>query len=495
MKIAIRVLDGARKGIEGVFSSQLAVGRHPESGLQFDPDRDMEVSSRHAVILQQGDAWFVRDIGSRNGTLVNGHPISGDTKLSDTDQIRFGAKGPRVEIRLVRAGTPDRSPPAVERTPVPTPAGGPSRRRDTAGAAGPAPATYESLTTTPAAPASRAGGSTTQRIRVEVGRQTRRLRWMSASLVVVLAVVVGYFVVDRRQQRMEQERVIQATQARVDSILAASEGAIAALQGQVEGLADALETSRTDVQRLQRDLQTARVSGNAQDVESLRRQLADASDAFHRQQLAAQVDYRAINEANQFAVAMLWADLPGIGVQGGTAFAVTPDGKMITNRHVVAGPEGNLRARRLAIQFTNSTQVYPGRVLLVDRDVDLAVIQVQIPRGTVPTVKQLLGSPDAVRVGDPVAVIGFPLGDDLPMRSSGEANLVRPTFSAGAVSKILPDLLQVDGYSAPGASGSPVLNRDGNVVAILYGAQNGTNGRIVFSVPARFAVELLAQVR
>ena len=56
---------------------------------------------------------------------------------------------------------------------------------------------------------------------------------------------------------------------------------------------------------------------------------------------------------------------------------------------------------------------------------------------------------------------------------------------------MLSDLVQIDGYGAQGASGSPIFDRHGQVVSILYGGEPGSSGRIVLSVPSNFALALL----
>lgn len=470
MKIQLTVLDGPRKGMTAVFSSDVPVGRHPSSLFQFDPDQDLDVSTRHAIIVREGDKWSVRDLGSSNGTLVNGHKVTMDVRLGDTDQVRLGKNGPRVEVRLVPDSTPDQAPHF------------------------PVAKTGERARVSAAAPAAArpSGGSTTQRIRVEVSRQTRRLRLVAGSLVAVVALLGAGFVVNGARQRAARAAESAAMQASIDSILQASAAAVEQLQGQMEGLATALEQSQTEVQRLQRTLGAAERTGDNAQVALLRRQLEDASEALRYQQAAAQVDFRAINEANHRAVAMIWADFGDGDVAVGTAWGARADGRMVTNRHVVAGPEGTRQPRRLAVQFTNSDQVWPAEVMLVDRDHDLAVVRVQGIAGGIPVV-QGVAAGNAVAVGDPVALIGFPLGGELPMYSSGERAVIRTTLTAGIVSKVLPDLLQFDGYGAEGASGSPVFNREGRVVAVLYGGQAGSAGRVVFSVPGQYVNDLLQQ--
>jgi S1-C subfamily serine protease len=473
MKLQLTVLSGGRSGVSGVFSgAQVAVGRHPENHLQLDPDQDLDVSGRHAVFARAGGRWVVRDAGSRNGTLVNGHPARGDASLDDTDQVRLGKDGPMLEVRLVPDGVPDRTPEARPGASVPPkPRTAPLRR--TEGVDQPAEARRS---------------STTQRIRVEVGRQTRRLRILTGALVVVLVAGGGYLLWDRRQQAAERA----AYQASVDSIVTASEASIARLRGEMEGLASALRRSQEEVQRLQANLVTAEAAGQTSEAARLRRQLVTATQVMSLQQAAAQVDFRRIYELRNPAVAMIWTDFAPGDVTTGTAFAVTRDGVMITNKHVVFGEDGSRRPRRLAIQFSNSRQVWRATVLGASADADLAAIRVEGIVGTIPTIPL----PDSVtaRPGDPIATIGFPGGTDLPMRSQGEENLVRTTLTAGTIAKALRDVLQIDGYGAQGASGSPIFDASGSLLGVLSGGEAGSNGRIVYAVPVPYVTALLTSL-
>ncbi len=473
MKPQLKVLSGFNAGAIAVFSKPyIAIGRHPASDLPFDADKELNVSSRHAALLKQGERWYLRDLGSRNGTLVNGHKITKDVKLDDTDQIRLGANGPTVEFRLV----PDSTPDTVS---APRPGGEPQVLRP-------------SVETAPGAGVgSGRSSSTTQRIRAEVRRQTKGLRTLTGVLFGILVVVVAAFVLENQRQARLREREAQATQARIDSVLAASEAAVQSLKGQVAGLADALHSSQSEVERLNRDLASARASGDDQQVEALRARLNTAAEALRHQQVAAQVDYSAIYQDNQDAVAMIFVEFAPGEVFTGTAFAISRDGVMITNRHVVAGPDGIKRPTKVGIKFADSDQLFPARVLAVGQDkaADVAVVKVDI-RGGNPAVKSF-GAQANVRPGDPVAVIGFPLGVELPSDRSARAQQVaRTSLTAGTVSKVLSDLVQVDGYGAEGSSGSPMFDRSGNVVGVLYGGQPGTGGRIVFGVPISYARQL-----
>jgi S1-C subfamily serine protease len=465
VKAQLKILTGARAGYIEVFSKPyVSIGRHPASDLKFDPQHDLDVSARHAAVMKQGEHWYVRDLDSRNGTLVNGHRITRDVRLDDTDQIRFGAEGPVMEVRLVPEGTPDGvAARATRPQPSPVAAAVSSGERRV---------------------------STTERIRVEVVRQTRKLRTVFIGVTITVVAVAAVFLYQtwRQEQELEREleRELAALQARTDSILRAADEAVRALEGQVEGLATALQSSHEAVTNLQSRLATAQQAGSSEDVEALRRQLADATQALYYQEIAAHVDYGSIVDGNQGAVALVWVEFAEGEVHTATAFAVRSDGILVTNRHVVAGEDGTRRPRRIAVRFADSEQTWRGSVLAVAPDADLALLKVDIRSG-VPTVYGLNARPDTLDRGDPLALIGFPLGTDLPM-TGGHA---RTSFWAGSVSKTLEDLIQVDGYGARGASGSPVFDRGGEVVAVVYGGEPESAGRIVYAVPSSAVLRLL----
>jgi len=62
------------------------------------------------------------------------------------------------------------------------------------------------------------------------------------------------------------------------------------------------------------------------------------------------------------------------------------------------------------------------------------------------------------------------------------------------VSKALPNDLQIDGYGAQGASGSPIFDRAGSLLGVLYAGQTGSNGRVVFAVPVPYVTALLTSL-
>jgi hypothetical protein len=64
------------------------VGRSRSSGCVL---ADPTVSRAHAVIGYADGAWSLRDLGSTNGTYVNGRRITGETEVRPGDEVAFGA--------------------------------------------------------------------------------------------------------------------------------------------------------------------------------------------------------------------------------------------------------------------------------------------------------------------------------------------------------------------------------------------------------------------
>jgi phosphoserine phosphatase RsbU/P len=63
------------------------IGRQPDVGVYLD---SLSVSRRHARIVCQSGACFIEDLGSSNGTYVNGVRIAGRAPLTDHDELRIG---------------------------------------------------------------------------------------------------------------------------------------------------------------------------------------------------------------------------------------------------------------------------------------------------------------------------------------------------------------------------------------------------------------------
>ena len=94
-------LAGSRRGQrqELPAGKKVRFGRHPDCEVSFDAHRDIDASSRHAELRRSEDGWVLVDVGSSNGTFVDGHRVTETTVAAGTPlTIEFGAGGPRVRL-------------------------------------------------------------------------------------------------------------------------------------------------------------------------------------------------------------------------------------------------------------------------------------------------------------------------------------------------------------------------------------------------------------
>ena len=94
-----------RGGVYALTGGRVVVGRQPGCELQLD---DVSVSRTHAALDRSGHETVVTDLGSSNGTTINGTPIGTGRTLQSGDIVRFG----EVELRfqVPRDGGPPTGP-------------------------------------------------------------------------------------------------------------------------------------------------------------------------------------------------------------------------------------------------------------------------------------------------------------------------------------------------------------------------------------------------
>lgn len=84
----LAVTEGPMRGTTmPLKESGLLLGRNPECTLVLDDDY---ASGRHARVYRDDRSWFVEDLGSTNGTHVNGERISAPAPLQAGTQLRIG---------------------------------------------------------------------------------------------------------------------------------------------------------------------------------------------------------------------------------------------------------------------------------------------------------------------------------------------------------------------------------------------------------------------
>jgi hypothetical protein len=85
----LRIVEPAsRRGEQFAVSDELTVGRGGGCGIVLGDDTF--VSQVHARLYRRDGEVYLEDLGSRNGTFVNGEPIAAATRLRRGDQVQFG---------------------------------------------------------------------------------------------------------------------------------------------------------------------------------------------------------------------------------------------------------------------------------------------------------------------------------------------------------------------------------------------------------------------
>jgi pSer/pThr/pTyr-binding forkhead associated (FHA) protein len=128
--------EGAGAGTEHPVHGELVLGREDATADLVIPDPG--VSRRHARVLPQNGGVIVEDLGSSNGTYVNGERISGPVELGTGDEVQLGDTVLGIEaggtaataVMPPRAPLTDHHPGPAPRAPAqPPPAGRPAPRR------------------------------------------------------------------------------------------------------------------------------------------------------------------------------------------------------------------------------------------------------------------------------------------------------------------------------------------------------------------------------
>jgi len=185
----------------------------------------------------------------------------------------------------------------------------------------------------------------------------------------------------------------------------------------------------------------------------------------------------------------VFSDTGANGLSYGSGFLCEyRDGSVvITNRHVAQAEEG--RTVKLTVRLQGLISEYDVEVLKIHPTQDVAILGFRDPPPGITGV-ELDSEWQRVRDGDPVALMSFPLGMQGQESAQIKADLIK-----GNISNRLYDHIKYTLASAPGASGGPIFNQDGKVIAINRGGSIDETGRhyqgLNWGIPIRAALELL----
>jgi serine protease Do len=166
---------------------------------------------------------------------------------------------------------------------------------------------------------------------------------------------------------------------------------------------------------------------------------------------------------------------------GGSGFVISPDGLIVTNNHVIEGAT--------TVKVHLGDRDYTAEVKGTDKSTDIALLKINAGH----LLHYLeLGDSDAIRVGDWVMVVGNPLNLDKTVTTGVVSAKGRAIGISRDVS--FENFIQTDAAINFGNSGGPLLNLQGQVVAIATAINAGAEN-IGFAVPVNTLKEVLPQLK
>lgn len=494
--------------------TRIRLGRGRECEVQPVETSDTIVSRVHAELtVRAGGGLVVRDADSKNGTFLNGERITKPMPVRLGDKIMLGTGGPVLLVEGM--GT---APQKV--VPRPAGAGGGLGQKTVIGLIGHALAKAKE---------ERKKGGRGSTAFMKAVAEGKRVRWLT-TLVFLLVMLLGggvyavYWLLSRQVEHTEEALRTAGDSARAESERLRRElaeaRAAAAPAAQVDLLRTQLEAAQSRTTQLQAALDRAQQAlgqqlavGEARreeaqrDLQRMRDQLAAAErrapsqgliDSLRRAVAAAEsqtasldakmrairgTDFAGLAQQNQGAVGLITVALSGDRYDG-TGFVISPDGYMLTNWHVVAD---SAHAQPDTVWVTMADQSL-GRyadVIATSRERDVALVKIRGYQGSHLTAIDWTGT--KARQGEPAALIGYPAGSGF---ARDRASVVRTSMTAGILSRVTPDLIQFDGMTTGGSSGSPVFNADGDVISVhRAGLRQGPG--FALSVPVKYAIPLM----
>jgi S1-C subfamily serine protease len=182
----------------------------------------------------------------------------------------------------------------------------------------------------------------------------------------------------------------------------------------------------------------------------------------------------------------------GEGGQG-SGFVLDDEGYIATNAHVVTVEEDNsAEAERVFVQFSDGNRV-PAEVVGKDPNADFALLKVD-PEGLDLTPLRL-GDSSRLSVGEPVAAIGSPFGEEQSLSVGVVSALDRNIRSLTRFG--IGDAIQTDAAINPGNSGGPLLDARGRVIGInaQIKSQSGGGEGVGFAIPVDAVRRSLRELR
>ena len=172
----------------------------------------------------------------------------------------------------------------------------------------------------------------------------------------------------------------------------------------------------------------------------------------------------------------------------GSGFIISEDGYVVSNYHVVEG------ADRLSVITYDGTE-YSARLVGYDQSNDVSLLKIDA-EGLDPVV---IGSSDALIVGDQVVAIGNPLGELTSTLTVGYISAKDRTINTDGTYNI--NMMQTDAAINSGNSGGPLFNMKGEVIGITTAKYSGSSNSgasiegIGFAIPMDDVMSILQDLK
>lgn len=434
MKARLEHLSGERAGQATViWKSYATLGRATQADIRFAAEGDLMVASRHAAIVWRDGNWWVRDLGSVNGTFVDGSRVTGEAALRDGSTVQLGRDGPTLGFSVIwEEGAPE-----------------PVRTVDVSADDDP-----DALTAMPTTPVIL---SRPPKPFVEpAAARGQARRWPTIALALLVVGTLGGLALARARSDHSAGSLRDALLARSDSVF----HTLQAIGDRSRYLGGALSDAQSRTARLRLQLR------RAPDDEAALAPLRDALDGLEGEQRrlveAASIDVAGLLGSHDRALVLVEAEFSDGRRVRAAGIAVARTGALVqfvTSRAALADSVGStLRVLRLH-RGDGSVEA---RVLARRPHPELLLLEATLPTGVDPLPVAAAGDRFPAP-GEPALMLGFAPGADT---GSGLAS----TAVLAMVESVQADGLRLQVIGTALTPGSAVVDRRGSVIGVVLPA-------------------------
>ncbi len=478
-----------------ITNNTVSIGRHASSDISFDAHHDLAVSSHHAQITAEGGLFILSDLNSKNGTFIYGKSITKHV-IKNEDVIEVGKGGPQLRCIISTEES------KLEKTVI-VPAVRDDRRTIRAGLTTIRQMVGEMLSESK-------GGKSISRTNVSVyvrqvvtqmvNKTSKRMQVAFIIMAAILILSLGGLLLQNMELRQKLEGATNQQKIELLSLEKQFQNELDISQQRVKSLRQQIEEARAGevISSSQLKVLETLLASESQKTSDLGNVLRATRDSIStignmtKEALLSLGSFQQIAKENAEAIFMVCAldTMDNEVIPIGSGFAVREDGIILTNAHVA------VELQRLFNQYSSrykgivvQNENYSHRFFIMamgihnkydptaDYSPDMAWLRVNNNEGLKAVALATEEECQKIDKGYEVAVIGFPgltMNPDNPVA----------TFSRGAIGRIINiQYIQHDCQTSGGSSGSPILNKNGKVVAIHYGGKGNLSVLVPLNIP------------